>query len=165
MRRADDAETRLAVNMDVLSTAAPRVVRARSLQEAADLVARFGDDARMVAGATALQLEWRRGARTPAHLIDLTALPELSGLSERPNGDLRIGAVTRLSELEHGIAERLPLLAETVRRVAAPGVRQLASIGGNIAGGGGCLIPTLLALAASVEMFDAGKVQVLPLRS
>jgi nicotinate dehydrogenase large molybdopterin subunit len=150
--------------MDVLSIAAPRVLRAGSLQEAAALVARFGDDARLVAGATALQLEWRRGARPPVHLIDLTALPELSGLNEAASGDLRIGALTRLCELEHGIAERWAPLAETVRRVAAPGVRQLATIGGNIAGGTGCLIPTLLALTASVEVFDGDASRSLPLR-
>jgi CO/xanthine dehydrogenase FAD-binding subunit len=165
MRHADDADARLAVNMDVLSTAAARVLHARSLQEAADLAGRFGTDARLVAGATALQLEWRHGGRPPAHLIDLTALPELDGARESANGDLRIGALTRLSKLERGIGERVPLLAETVRRVAAPGVRQLATIGGNIAGGTGCLIPTLLALGTSLEIFDADALHVLSLRS
>jgi xanthine dehydrogenase D subunit/xanthine dehydrogenase C subunit len=152
--------------MDDPPASAPRVLRASSLHEAADLVTRLGYDGRMVAGATALQLEWRRGARPPTHLIDLTALAELSGLSETASGELRIGAVTRLVEVERSqrVAERLPLLAETVRQVAAPGVRQLATIGGNIASGTGCLLPTLLALAAQVEVFDAGRLSKQPLR-
>lgn len=140
-----------------------RILRAGSLQEAAQLAARFGGEARWVAGATALQLEWRRGVRPPAYLIDLNGLGELRGMSENADGVHRIGALTRLCELEK--ADLLPLLATTIPRIAAPGVRQLATIGGNIAAGAGCLVPTLLALAASVEVFDGGGSQVLSLQS
>jgi xanthine dehydrogenase D subunit len=113
-----------------------------------------------------LQLEWRRGAEPPSHLVDVTGLPELSGIAETATGTIRIGAATRLAALERDrcVAERLPLLAETVRRVAAPGVRQLATIGGNIATGSGCLLPTLLALAAELEVLEAGTLSVCALR-
>ena len=77
-----------------------RILRAGSLQEAAQLAARFGGEARWVAGATALQLEWRRGVRPPAYLIDLNGLGELRGMSENADGVHRIGALTRLCELE-----------------------------------------------------------------
>jgi nicotinate dehydrogenase large molybdopterin subunit len=147
------------------AVAATRILRPGSLQEAAEFLRRFGRKARIVAGATALQLEWRHGTQPPPYLIDLMGLAELTGIGETMGGALRIGAATRLRVLEDVIAERLPLLAATMHRIAAPGVRQLATIGGNIATGTGCLIPTLLALGASVEFFDGDAVCVLPLPS
>ena len=145
------------------AVAPPRILRPGSLPEAAELAARLGSQARIVAGATALQLEWRHGVRPPPYLIDLMGLTELTGIGETTGGVLRIGASTRLRALEEVVAQRLPLLATTINRTAAPGVRQLATIGGNIAAGTGCLIPTLLALGASVEFFDGGALRVLPL--
>jgi CO/xanthine dehydrogenase FAD-binding subunit len=145
--------------------AALRVRRPRSLAEAADVLAQVAGAGRVVAGATALQLEWRRGQPLSAYLIDVTGLADLAGISAGA-GRIRIGAATRLAELEESrlVAEQLPLLAETLGRVAAPGIRRLATLGGNIAGRTGCLIPTLLVLGASVEVAIAGAVSALPLR-
>jgi xanthine dehydrogenase D subunit/xanthine dehydrogenase C subunit len=150
----------------IAAPSAPRIIRPSSLAAASELVAQLGSEGRIVAGATALQLEWRRGTRPPRHLVDVTGLAELSGIVETATGAIRIGAAMRLVALERSrcIAERLPLLAEAVRRVAAPGVRQLATIGGNIATGSGCLLPTLLALAAEVEVLDTGTLSVRALR-
>jgi CO/xanthine dehydrogenase FAD-binding subunit len=110
--------------------AALRVRRPRSLAEAADFLAQAASEGRIVAGATALQLEWRRGEPQPAQLIDITGLAELAGISATA-GHIRIGAATRLAELEESrlVAEQVPLLAETLGRVAAPGIRRLATLG------------------------------------
>ena len=145
--------------------AALRVRRPRSLAEAVDVFAQIAGEGRVVGGATALQLEWRRGQPLPAYLIDVTGLAELAGISAGA-GHIRIGAATQLAELEESrlVVEQLPLLAETLGRVAAPGIRRLATLGGNIAGRTGCLIPTLLALGTSVEVAVAGAVSALPLR-
>ena len=98
-----------------------------------------------------------RRSRSP-HLVDVTGVIELAGISASAE-HIRIGAATRLAELEESrlVADRVPLLTETLGRVAAPGVRRLATLGGNIAGRTGCLIPTLLALGASVEVAAAGR--------
>lgn len=160
-----EPKARLAMNSGARPAAAQRILRAGSLREAAEQATRFASEARLVAGATALQLEWQRGVRPPPYLIDLNGLTELNGVGESADGAIRIGALTRLCELEKVIARQFPLLAEAVRRIAAPGVRQLATIGGNIAAGAGCLIPPLLALSASVEIFDETSAsQVMPLR-
>ncbi len=165
LREAELMQLALALRSEVhaAAVAPPRILRPGSLPEAAELAARLGSQARIVAGATALQLEWRHGVRPPPYLIDLMGLTELTGIGETTGGVLRIGASTRLRALEEVVAQRLPLLATTINRTAAPGVRQLATIGGNIAAGTGCLIPTLLALGASVEFFDGGALRVLPL--
>jgi xanthine dehydrogenase D subunit len=146
-----------------ISDTAPRVLRPKSLGEAVDILGEAGG--RIVGGATALQLEWRRGEPRPAQLIDITGLAELAGIAADAEY-LSIGAATRLAEIEESpiVTEQAPLLAETLGRVAAPGVRRLATLGGNIAGRTGCLIPTLLALGASVAVANARTVSTMLLR-
>src|SRR5580700_2083041 len=144
----------------------PQLVRARSLQEAADLAGDAGCGARFIAGATALQLEWSRGEAPPARLVDIASLPDLDGVGETGDGGIRIGAANRLAALERhaSLAPRWPLLIRTIGTIAAPSVRELATIGGNIATGTGCLVPTLLVLSAMVEFFDRDRACTLSLR-
>jgi carbon-monoxide dehydrogenase medium subunit len=71
---------------------------------------------------------------TPPLLIDINQLPELSYIKEE--GDwLRIGAMTREADVDCSdlVRKRYPLLADTARVVADPLVRNMATIGGNIA--------------------------------
>jgi xanthine dehydrogenase D subunit/xanthine dehydrogenase C subunit len=127
------------------------VRQVRSLGEAVEC---FAPSARFVAGGTALQLEWANGITAPATLIALGDIADLKGVTRR--GDLvRIGALTPLADLErhHDIHNALPLLAAAIQSVAAPSVRQLATLGGNVAGRTGCLLPALLALDATLEGF------------
>ena len=79
-----------------ITNSVPRVLRPKSLAEAVRMLAHTAGESRIVAGATALQLEWRRGEPVPRQLIDITTLPELAGITE--SGEhLRIGAAVRLA--------------------------------------------------------------------
>jgi len=134
--------------------ASPRILRPRSLAAAVEVVART-PSARFVAGGTALQLEWARGLAAPTTLVALGDIADLQGVTR--SGDvLRIGALTPLGELERDpeVGIRLPLLAAAILGVAAPPVRHLATLGGNLAGRTGCLIPALLALDATLVGVD-----------
>jgi nicotinate dehydrogenase large molybdopterin subunit len=153
--------------MTAAITMHPRLLRPSSLTEATDVLLTLGTDARAMAGGTALQLEWARGARPAPHLVEISRLPELRGVSLQ-NGDMvRIGAATRLADLEAdaAIARRLPLLVQAIASVGAPGVRQLATVGGNVAQRNGCLVPALLALNASVEIAEHYAMSLLTLRT
>jgi CO/xanthine dehydrogenase FAD-binding subunit len=132
------------------------------MQEA--LVMAADPDARFVAGGTALQLEWARGEPMPTRLIDLGGLSGMRGVSYE-GAMLRIGALTPLADLlgDDAIRENLPLLAEAVRSTAGPAVRTLATIGGNVGGGAGCLIPALLALDARARVVTEAGSSVVPL--
>ena len=143
---------------------APGLRRPRTAQEALVMAAEPG--ARFVAGATALQLEWARGEPMPARMIDLGGLPALRGVAVE-GATLRIGALTPLADLlrDNAVRENLPLLAEAVRTTAGPAVRTLASIGGNVAGGAGCLIPALLALDAQARVVSEAGASTMPLAS
>jgi len=140
------------------------VVRPRSIADAMSSVTR-SPRARYVAGGTALQLEWANGGAAPELLVSLGDIPELKGVTHA-DGVVRVGALTPLGELERDrkIASTLPLLNAAILGVAAPSVRQLATIGGNVAGRAGCLIPALLALDATLAGFGAAGSWRRPLR-
>jgi xanthine dehydrogenase D subunit/xanthine dehydrogenase C subunit len=143
---------------------APGLRRPRTTEEALVMAAEPG--ARCVAGGTSLQLEWARGEPKPSRMIDLGALADLRGVSS-DGARLRIGALTPLAHLlrDATIGACLPLLAAAIRTTAGPAVRTLATIGGNVASGTGCLIPALLALDAQVCVATEAGSSTLPLAS
>ncbi|MBO3762183.1 molybdopterin cofactor-binding domain-containing protein [Ciceribacter sp. L1K22] len=132
-----------------------RVLKPASLQEALGITS-SDPDSRLIAGGTALQLEWARGLPKPSTMITLANLPELRGISQEGDS-IRIGALCTLADLigEKAIADHLPLLHSAFKIVAGPTVRNLATIGGNICGRNGCLLPALLALDAELEVATA----------
>ena len=115
-----------------------------------------GGTTRFAAGATALQLEWAMGKAPPDILVDISALPGMGAVSAADDR-LRIGACVTLNSLiaDDRISGRLPMLHTALGNVAAPAVRNLATIGGNVAGRTGCLLPALLCLDAEVETMSA----------
>lgn len=139
-----------------------QVLRPASLKDA--LACAATGDARLVAGGTALQLEWAKGLPQPRRLVDLGRIAGLKGIAIA-GGELRIGALTTLGDLERNqlVQDKLPLLDAAVRTTAGPAVRNLATIGGNIAGRAGCLLPVLLALDARIESSTAAGQRIMPL--
>ncbi|RWE71215.1 MAG: carbon monoxide dehydrogenase, partial [Mesorhizobium sp.] len=87
-----------------------QVLRPASIADALAMLA--GGDARLVAGGTALQLEWAKGLPKPRSLVDIGQIGGLTGITLAGNG-LRIGALTTLGALERDatVREELPLLA------------------------------------------------------
>jgi xanthine dehydrogenase D subunit/xanthine dehydrogenase C subunit len=130
---------------------APRIIQPNSLADAVALMAR-DSEARFIAAGTAVQLEWAKGVLPPKTLISLGKIPELCSV-ERRGGRVRIGAMATLGDLERdkGLGAALPLLTSAILTVAAPSIRNLATVGGNVAGRAGCLIPALLTLDAMLE--------------
>ncbi|MER9628065.1 FAD binding domain-containing protein, partial [Mesorhizobium sp. M0296] len=139
-----------------------QVLRPASVAEALSLA---GEGAsQLVAGGTALQLGWAKGLPKPRRLIDIGRIACLKGIQPADDG-FRIGSVTTLGALERdrAIGENLPLLAAAVRATAGPAVRNLATLGGNVAGRTGCLLPALLAIDAKLEIVSPAGRAVVPL--
>lgn len=126
-----------------------RVLHPATLDAALDALRAPG--ARAVAGGTALQVDWSQGKVRPGVLVRLDGLG-LDAVAPAPGGGLRIGAMARLAALgeDPALARAAPLLVRALGDVAAPGVRRLATIGGQVGWGAGCLLPALLALDARV---------------
>jgi carbon-monoxide dehydrogenase medium subunit len=109
-------------------------VRAASLDQVFDLLARHGDEARVLAGGQSLIPTLNLRLSAPAVLIDINGLAELAGIASE-DGVLRIGALTRQRMLEQSseVARHGPLLHMAMPYIAHPAVRNRGTIGGSIA--------------------------------
>ena len=105
-----------------------------SLDDATALFARLGEDAKILSGGQSLIPLMKLRLTRPQHVIDINGIPGLSYIREA-DGVLALGALTRESELEESeiVRARYPLLHDTCKVIADPLVRNLATIGGNLA--------------------------------
>lgn len=130
-------------------------LRPQTAGEAIEALGRWGDDAKVVAGGTALVIMLQEGFVAPSCLVEVARIEELRGVEEAAD-ELVVGAATTLWDLEASpaVRRRLPVLAETLHRVATVRVRSMATIGGNLAHGDPRLDPAtlLLALGGSVTL-------------
>jgi len=107
-----------------------------SLDEATRAGARPGT--RFIAGGTTLVDLMKLEVETPEHLVDLNPLGDrdasLAGVSDLPNGGLRLGALARMSDVawEPRVKERYPLLSQALLLAASGQIRNMASMGGNL---------------------------------
>ena len=147
--------------MNAFEYRAPRV-----LDEALAVLREHGEDARVVAGGTALVTMMRQHLVRPGCLVSLRDVQGLNRI-EATNGALRLGALVthREAEVSPLVRERLPVLAETFRRVGTVRIRHMATIGGALAHADPNQDPpvTLLALGARVEIRGARGHRELPL--
>jgi carbon-monoxide dehydrogenase medium subunit len=108
--------------------------RATSVDDAIQLLADHGGDARLLAGGHSLLPALRLRQAAPALLVDVGHLPELAYVRDR--GDhLAIGALTRHCQLERSavVAAEAPLLAHAAGQVGDPQVRNRGTLGGSLA--------------------------------
>ncbi len=110
---------------------------ARSLDEAvALLAARPGPDVsgRVIAGGSDLLSEIKEGVAAPVRLVSLAGIAELRGIRETPDG-LELGAMTTIAELaQHpAIRARYTALARAAEELATPQIRNVGTLGGNLA--------------------------------
>lgn len=107
--------------------------RPATLAEAARILASHPGSARVLAGGTDLVAWLRDDAVAPDLLVDIKAIPDLHGL-RLEDDTLHIGSLVTFSDLIHSdvVAARAPLLAEMAETVASPGIRNRATLVGNI---------------------------------
>ena len=138
----------------------------RSLEEVHAALAEHGDDAKIMAGGTALMLFMRQGLLQPGVLVSLQRVPGLDQIEAR-DGGLRIGTLCthRRAELHPLVRERFPALAETLERVATIRIRNMGTVGGNLAHADPAQDPppTLLALGASLQVAGPSGQRTIPL--
>lgn len=104
------------------------------LATAFDLLDRYGAEAWPMAGGQD-SLDWFKNRnKRPAAVIDLKALPGMSGIKPTGDGGLEIGALTTLTEIIGNtfILNNYSLLASAAGRVASPQIRNVGTLGGNL---------------------------------
>jgi aerobic carbon-monoxide dehydrogenase medium subunit len=106
-----------------------------SLPAALSLLARYGGEAKLLAGGQSLVPVLNFRLAQPAVLIDLNRLPDLGFVRRSAAGGLAIGAMTRQRTLERDplVAELAPLLHEAVPFIAHPQIRNRGTLGGSLA--------------------------------
>ncbi|RMD93977.1 MAG: xanthine dehydrogenase family protein subunit M [Calditrichaeota bacterium] len=106
-----------------------------NLKEVVNLLAEYGDDAKVLAGGQSLVPAMNFRLAQPSVLIDLNRVKELFYIKNEPDGHLRIGAMTRQRTVEKSsiIAEKCPLLHATMPFIAHPQIRNRGTIGGSLA--------------------------------
>ncbi len=105
-----------------------------TVEETLALLAEHGADGKLLAGGQSLMPLLNMRLARPAVLIDLNHVSALDYISAS-NGEVRIGAMTRqrMAEQSSMIASRLPLMAEALRWVGHPQIRNRGTIGGSLA--------------------------------
>src|SRR5207247_7867 len=109
----------------------------RTVPEAVSLLARHGEEAKLLAGGQSLVPLMNMRLARPRRVIDLNRTQGLAYIRE-VNGALRIGGMTRQATLERSpvIGGRCPLLPEALALVGHPAIRSRGTIGGSLAHAG-----------------------------
>jgi carbon-monoxide dehydrogenase medium subunit len=105
-----------------------------SVDEALALLARYGGEAKILAGGQSLMPLLNFRLSRPAALVDLNRIGALAYIREQ-NGHVAFGAMTRQRAIEFSpvVKSRLPLLTEATRWVGHLPIRSRGTIGGSIA--------------------------------
>jgi carbon-monoxide dehydrogenase medium subunit len=125
-----------------------------TVQEALDLLDRYGESARLIAGGTDAMVMWKKKEISPDYFISLRNVMDLNFI--KVQGDLTIGsgATHRSLELSAEIRKHFPVIADAVGSLGSVQVRNSATIGGNIctAAPSADSAPPLLVLEAMVNI-------------
>ncbi len=129
-----------------------------SLGEALDLLEELGDEAKILAGGHSLLPMMKLRFAEPEHLVDINNIPGLAYIEEE-DGFLRIGALTREADLDHSelIRERYPIFTDASKLIADPQVRNMGTVGGNIAHGDAANDHPAVMIALRAEVAITGK--------
>lgn len=128
-----------------------------TLDEALALLDKYGDEAKILAGGHSLIPMMKLRFAQPETLIDINNIPGLSYIRE-DGGYLKIGAMTREADLEHSdiIRARYPIFTDASKLIADPQVRNMGTVGGNIAHGDAANDHPAVMLALRAEVVITG---------
>jgi aerobic carbon-monoxide dehydrogenase medium subunit len=109
--------------------------RPETAEEACALLVELGEDAAVYAGGTELLLLMKLGVLRPRHLVDVKRIPGFSAISLDEDARLTIGAAVTHRTVEQSalVRARCPLVGTVARHVANVRVRNVGTVGGNLA--------------------------------
>ncbi|MEE2955889.1 MAG: xanthine dehydrogenase family protein subunit M [Pseudomonadota bacterium] len=129
--------------------------RVKTLDEALEVLTKFGENARILAGGQSLMATLNMRLSKPDILIDINHIDGLAGI-EDTGKNIRVGALTRHVEIETSelITKHVPLISKAVDHIAHPAIRNRGTFGGSIAFADPAaeLPACILALDATLEL-------------
>ena len=131
------------------------LLKPTSFDEAIELLSLNPENSKSIAGGTALMQMMKSQIFTPTQVVSLRNIKDSSYIKVAPNGELKIGALTKLSDLENSalLATHAPIICHAMIKLANVRVRNAATIGGALSHGDPHmdLPPILCCLSANVH--------------
>lgn len=139
---------------------------ASTLEQAAEMIARWGKQARFLAGGTSLIVDLKSDRYQAGHVISLNRIAALRGIAAADDG-VRIGALATLNDVARSslVREKCQVVHDAARDMASPQVRNLGTVGGNIVGAVPCAdLPPVLAVSnATLNLWSPSGVRSMPI--
>ena len=139
-----------------------------TLETTAAALARYAPDVRLLAGGTDLLVDLKTGRVSVTHLVSINRLDSLRGVTETGD-ELCIGALTTVTQLSNSptVHQQFSPLLDAPTKMAAVQIRNVATVGGNIASAVPCadLPPVLTAMNASVLLWSPGGERRVPIEA
>jgi carbon-monoxide dehydrogenase medium subunit len=129
-----------------------------SLAEAAALLHKYKDDAKILSGGQSLIPLMKLRFAEPKVIVDINGIKGLNYVDEKA-GNLRIGALARESDLEDSksVQKKFPMISDAVKMIADPSVRNRATLCGNLAHGDPANDQPAIMLALNAQMVVQGR--------
>ena len=141
-------------------------LRPKTIPEAIALLQQYGDDAKILSGGQSLIPMMKLRLARPSYLVDINRIAGFSHIKEE-GGFLKISGLTREAELEASpvVRAKYPIIIDTAHVIADPQVRNLATVGGNLAHGDPANDhpATMLALGAQIVATGPKGERVVPI--
>ena len=128
-----------------------------TLEEAVALLDQYGDDAKLLAGGQSLMPLVNMRLAQPEVIVDLNRVGSMAYVEERPDGGLRVGAMTRVRTLERlpVLQDAAPLLAAAIPHIGHFQIRNRGTAGGSIAHADPAAELPALAVALGADLVGA----------
>jgi len=143
-------------------------LRPKTIPEAIAFLQQYGDDAKILSGGQSLIPMMKLRLARPGYIVDINRIAGLSHVKEE-GGFLKIGGLTREAELEASpvVRAKYPIIIDTAHVIADPQVRNLATVGGNLAHGDPANDhpATMVALGAQIVAMGPKGERVIPVES
>ena len=138
-----------------------------TLEEAVKLLNRYGNKAKVLAGGLDIVSKMRRWQINPQYLVSIRDLPGLCHIERTSNGDLEIGAMARLHDVEIAleVKKEWPVLYEAVHQIASVQVKTMGTLVGNlcVATPASDIAPVLFILGARLQVVGPSGEKTIPI--
>jgi xanthine dehydrogenase YagS FAD-binding subunit len=111
------------------------IYRPASIDEAIQILSLHGTDSGVYAGGTDLLIRLKnRLKQAPSYLVDIKKISGLSYVREDAQGNVQIGALTKLAEVADSplLKQKFPMLVEAVGKISSPELRNASTVGGDM---------------------------------
>ncbi len=128
-----------------------------TIADAIALLEKYGDEAKILSGGHSLIPMMKLRFASPEYLIDINGIPGLSYIKEE-KGLIKIGALTREADIEHSdlLKKYFPIFSDVTKLIADPQVRNMGTIGGNLAHGDAANDHPAVMLALNAKIIATG---------